>query len=218
MAAWSGMNGHALPVDGPEMKAILAYIRYISAGVPVGQSLPGRGVPPLPLPDRPADPAHGAAVYREHCAVCHQLDGRGVRLSAAKAAETRLRYRFPPLWGPESYNDGAGMARAITAARFIRANMPFGIAHSDPVLSPADAFAVAVFIDGQPRPHLAGTERDYPDRSLKPPDAPYPPFIGPFTPDQHRCGPWLPIEKWQKDNAATLRDSEAAAGSQEPAP
>ena len=37
------MNGRALPPDGPEMKAMLTYIRFISAGVPVGQSIEGRG-------------------------------------------------------------------------------------------------------------------------------------------------------------------------------
>src|SRR6201987_1246100 len=37
------MNGRALPSDGPEMKAMLTYIRFISAGVPTGRSAEGRG-------------------------------------------------------------------------------------------------------------------------------------------------------------------------------
>src|SRR5580658_10917783 len=32
------MNGRSLPVDGPQMKAMLAYIRFISAGIPTGHS------------------------------------------------------------------------------------------------------------------------------------------------------------------------------------
>ena len=65
------MNGRALPVDGAEMKAILTYIRHISAPERVGQSLVGRGTPPLPLPDRAADPVRGAVVYADTCAACH---------------------------------------------------------------------------------------------------------------------------------------------------
>ncbi len=114
--------------------------------------------------------------------------------------------------GPDSYNDGAGMARPIAAAGFIRANMPRGIERDHPVLGVQDAFDVAVFIDSQPRPHRAGNELDYPDRSLKPADATYPPFVGPFPPGQHLTGPWLPIQQWQKSHAASLH----AAGGDPP--
>jgi len=56
---------------------------------------------------------------------------------------------FPPLWGPESYNWGAGMARVNPAAGFIKANMPFGQGNS---LSDQQAWDVAAFIDSQERP------------------------------------------------------------------
>ncbi len=194
------MNGRALPADGAEMKAMLAYIRFISTGLPVGTNAPGRGAPRLPLPARAADPAHGAAVYANVCAACHQKDGQGMRLDAATAAAERHRYAVPPLWGPDSYNDGAGMARPISAAQFIRANMPNGTDYQHPVLDGADAFDVAAFIDTQPRPHRAGLEADYPDRALKPADATYPPFIGPFPPEQHTLGPWAPIQDWLRDH------------------
>ncbi|MDN3565110.1 c-type cytochrome [Paeniroseomonas aquatica] len=118
------MNGRALPVDGPEMKAIVTYVRYISEAQQVGRSLEGRGAPPLPLPARAADPERGREVFASTCASCHGEDGQGQRLEAAEAAEQGKRYQFPPLWGPDSYNDGAGMARTITAARFVHANMP----------------------------------------------------------------------------------------------
>jgi hypothetical protein len=55
--------------------------------------------------------------------------------------------------------------------------------------------------NGQPRPHKAGLENDYPDPSLKPPDAAYPPFADPFSVEQHRLGPWSPIQQWLKGNA-----------------
>src|SRR5580704_16903270 len=35
------LNGKALPVDGPEMKAMLTYIKFISSAEPVGKSLDG---------------------------------------------------------------------------------------------------------------------------------------------------------------------------------
>ena len=201
------MNGRSLPEGGPEMKAFLAYTRYISQGVPVGESALGRGIPALPLPEKALDPQRGAEVFRTQCAICHQPDGQGKRLDAVQAAQERRRFEFPPLWGPESYNDGAGMARNITAADFIRANMPFGTDFEHPVLAPQDAFDVAVFINSQPRPHKAGLENDYPDGSLKPPDAAYPPFADPFPAEQHSLGPWSPIQQWLRANAGPPRSA-----------
>jgi thiosulfate dehydrogenase len=198
------MNGRALPVGSPQMKAMLTYIRYISGSVPTGHSAEGRATPPLPLPTAAANPKHGAQVFAATCAVCHQPDGQGKRWGPQDAAQ-RHRYQFPPLWGPDSYNDGAGMARPITAADFIHANMPFGTDYAHPALSVQDAYDVAVFIDSQPRPHRQGLERDFPDRSLKPVDATYPPLLGPFPPSQHLTGPWQPIRQWMKANAPSLR-------------
>ncbi len=199
------MNGRALPVEGPEMKAILTYIRFISGSERVGQSLHGRASPPLPLMDRAADPERGRQVYIESCAACHGADGQGQRLEAAEATEAGRRYRFPPLWGPDSYNDGAGMARTITAARFVRANMPLGATFEAPAIGAEDAFDVMAFVNSQPRPRKAGLEADYPDRSRKPVDAAYPPFAGPFTPEQHRYGPWKPIQDWLRANPEAAR-------------
>jgi thiosulfate dehydrogenase len=201
------MNGRALPVGGPEMKAMLSYIRFISGPERVGQSLDGRGAPALPLPDRAADPKRGQAVFIATCSVCHGADGQGQRLDSQEAASSGRRYRFPPLWGPDSYNDGAGMARAITTAQFVHANMPFGTTFEAPILSPADAFDVAGFIGSMPRPHKAGLEADFPDRARKPADAAYPPYVGPFPPEQHRVGPWGPIQTWLRDNVAAARAS-----------
>ena len=201
------MNGRALPVGGPEMKAMLTYIRFISGPERVGQSLDGRGAPPLPLPEHAADPKHGQLVFTATCAACHGVDGQGQRLDPPDAASLGRRYRFPPLWGPDSYNDGAGMARAITTAQFVHANMPFGTSFAAPVLSVADAFDVAAFIGSQPRPHMPGLDADFPDRSRKPADAGYPPYVGPFSPEQHRVGPWQPIQAWLRANAAAARSA-----------
>lgn len=203
------MNGHAMPADSPDMKAMVTYIRFISANVPTGVSPEGRSAPALPLPTAAVDPAKGAAIYAANCAICHQETGLGLKVPDELRAEQRHAYTFPPLWGPDSYNDGAGMGRPITAAQFIHANMPNGTDYTHPALSEADAFAVAVFIDSQPRPHRPGNEADYPDRALKPADATYPPFVGPFPPAQHLTGPWAPIQQWQKANAASLAPTAA---------
>jgi thiosulfate dehydrogenase len=201
------MNGKALPVGGDEMKAMLTYIQFISGSERVGKSLDGRGAPSLTLPEKAGDPTHGHQVFTLVCAVCHGADGQGQRLDPAEAKQAGRRYRFPPLWGPDSYNDGAGMARGISAAQFVHANMPLGTTWEAPVLSVADAFDVVAYVSGQPRPHKSGLDADFPDRSRKPVDATYPPFIGPFSADQHRLGPWPPIQAWMKANAATARNT-----------
>jgi thiosulfate dehydrogenase len=185
------MNGRVLPIGGKEMKALVAYIQFLSTGVPVGKSLDGRGSPNLPLLTRAADPKHGAQVYEKNCSLCHQTDGQGQRKGPSGDAKG---YLYPPLWGPDSFNDGAGMHRVLTAARFIKARMPLGEAN----LTDDQAFDVAAFINVQPRPSMPNLERDYPDRSTKPVDNGYGPFADPFSLEQHQLGPFGPIEAFYR--------------------
>jgi thiosulfate dehydrogenase len=171
------------------MKALLAYIQFLSTGVPVGKSPEGRGSPALALLARAADPNRGADLYQKNCALCHQPDGQGKRNGTAGDAKG---YAYPPLWGPDSFNDGAGMHRLIASASFIRANMPFGTRYDAPALSAEDAWDVAAYINSQPRPHRDHLDTDYPNRARKPVDAPFPPFPDKFPLEQHRLGPSLP--------------------------
>lgn len=184
------MNGRAMPADAPEMKAIVAYIDFLSTGVPAGETLSGLGAGRMPELDRAADPGKGAAIYAANCALCHGADGAGMRRGLPTTA---LGYMVPPLWGPDSYNDGAGMNRLITAANFIHANMPNGTSYDHPRLSQADAWDVAAYLVSRPRPRKAGLERDFPDRLHKPVDAPYGPYADGFSEAQHRYGPFAPI-------------------------
>jgi thiosulfate dehydrogenase len=184
------MNGRALPWDSREMRAMVAYLQFLSTGTPVGAPTKGRGTPALPLLDRAANVDRGRAVYTTICQACHQADGQGLRKGRKGDA---AGYLYPPLWGPDSFNDGAGMHRLISAANFIRANMPFGTTYRAPVLSVEDAWDVAAFINSQPRPRRAHLELDYPDRTKKPVDAPFPPFADAFPLEQHRLGPFKPI-------------------------
>ena len=187
------MNGRALPMKSPEMIAMAAYIRALGRrNEAMGASLRRVSEQPFRTPARAADPEAGRKVFEERCASCHGADGAGLPY-ASRA------YVFPPLWGPDSFNDGAGMHRVLTAARFIKARMPLG--KSD--LSDDQAFDVAAYLNSQPRPHKAGLERDYPDRALKPVDSPYGPFADPFPLDQHRYGPFAPIEAYYREHKSS---------------
>lgn len=180
------MNGRPLAEDSPQMQAILAYMQWLSQDIPQGAKVAGQGLPEIPLLDRAADPAKGAAVYQAKCSVCHQASGAGLRLNPSDPSQG---YTFPPLWGSDSYNNGAGMGRVITAARYIKANMPFGA----PNLTDAEAFDVAAYINSQARPVKANLAADYPDRSKKLVDAPFPPWDDAFPAEQHKYGPFQPI-------------------------
>lgn len=184
------MAGKALPLDSLEMKAFVAYLKHMSTGVPVSKVVAGRGVPKIAFPDRAADPARGKEVYATFCQACHGANGEGQRIGKAGDAQG---YSFPPLWGADSYSNGAGMARVITAAGFIKGNMPKGVQHDAPALTDEQALDVAAFINSQPRPQKAGLENDFPNRKIKPVDAAFPPYRAGFTAEQHKYGPFKPI-------------------------
>jgi len=184
------MNGRPLPAGAPEMQALVAYIQFLSTGVAPGQLLPGMGTGNMPELDRAADSARGAASYASTCVACHGPDGAGIRRSLPT---TDLGYMMPPLWGNDSFNDGAGMARLITAANFLHFNMPHGVDYLNPQLSPEQAWDIAAYFLSQPRPHKAGLDKDFPDLLEKPVDAPYGPYADGFSEQQHKYGPFAPI-------------------------
>jgi thiosulfate dehydrogenase len=186
------MNGRAMALQAPAMQAIVAYIKFLSTGVPAGQELPGLGVGKMPELTRAADPARGRPIYLSACAGCHGTDGLGVRRSLPTVD---LGYMMPPLWGSDSFNDGAGMARLITAANFIHFNMPHGADYLHPQLTPEEAWDVAAHLVSQPRPHKEGIDRDYPDLLQKPVDTPYGPYADGLSELQHKFGPFAPIRE-----------------------
>jgi len=184
------MNGRALPANSPEMIAMASYIRSLGArNAAMGASLrKAKEAPAFKTPNRAADLKAGQQVFGDRCAICHGKDGTGL-LAAANPIHG---YVFPPLWGPDSFNDGAGMHRVLTAARFVKARMPLGKAD----LSDDQAFDVAAFINSQPRPHMANLDRDFPDRNAKPVDTGYGPYADAFPIEQHQFGPFAPIEAY----------------------
>ncbi len=184
------MNGKPLPVGGPDMVAIVAYLKFLSTGRPVGGATSGRGTVPLADLSRAANPLHGAAIYRASCAACHGAGGQGLRAGFEGDAKG---YAIPPLWGADSFNTGAGMNRLATAASFIRSNMPHGTSWDAPVLGEDEAWDVAAYVLAHNRPQRQGLAKDYPDLREKPVDAPYGPYADRFSPLQHRLGPFPPI-------------------------
>lgn len=189
------MNGKKLPLESREMKAYMAYMHFLSTGVPVGGRVEGQGAKKIALPNRAADPIAGKAVYAETCASCHGEDGQGVRNGKPGDA---MGYQYPPLWGKDTFNDGAGMARLITAAQFIRSNMPLGTTHDAPVLTNEQAYDVSAYLQSQKRPMKANLDRDFPARLNKPVDAAFPPYIDGMPADQHKYGPFQPLIDAQK--------------------
>jgi len=143
---------------------------------------------PFSEPNRRADLAAGEVVFQERCQVCQGENGQGL-LQTTNPADG---YLFPPLWGPDSFNNGAGMTRILTAARFIKARMPLG----QPDLTDDEAYDVAAFMNSHDRPQRANLELDYPELSNKPIDSPYPPYADNFPIDQHRYGPFQPIRDY----------------------
>jgi thiosulfate dehydrogenase len=135
------MNGSPPPADSKELKALMSYSYWLAKGAPTGIDLPGRGYPKLEKPEKQPDFSRGKKVYGENCALCHGEDGTGTK--------DHEDYVFPPLWGDESYNWGAGMHRINTAAAFIRANMPLAKGGS---LSNQQAWDVAYYINSHERP------------------------------------------------------------------
>ncbi|MFB2533480.1 c-type cytochrome [Paracoccus sp. p3-h83] len=203
------MAGKPLPLDSAEMRAYTAYIHFLSRGIPTGAKVIGAGTIRDAAPDRAADPQAGEAVFQAHCVACHGDDGMGMRMGEAGDG---LGYAFPPLWGDDSYNDGAGMYRVVMAYRYILANMPQGADHENRQLAPDEAFDVAAYINSQPRGEKAGMEADFPDRLRKAPDMPFAPWAGDFPAEQHKYGPFKPIADWQAAELERRRGEDPPEG------
>ncbi len=187
------MNGVKLSDVSPEMLAMVAYMDWLGHGIPNGFEPKGIGFINIQIPNRRVNLKHGELVYKNQCASCHGSDGQGLRSSKGG-------YTYPPLWGKDSYNHGAGMNRVLTAANFIKANMPFGATAEEPILTDEEAFDVAGYIDSFERPLKKDCKGDFPDLKLKPVSTPYGPVADNFPIDQHKYGPFPEIIEYYKTN------------------
>lgn len=188
------MAGYPLPEESKEMKAYLAYFHWLSQGVPVGAKVEGTG---LIKADRKymntnkADVQNGKKVYETHCAACHMPDGAGLK-NEPNADGSPSGYQFPPLWGEDSYNSGAGMYRQIKAYDFIYANMPLGATAESPLLTPKEAFDVSAYINDfdKYRPQKINRSKDFPDVRIKAPDVDFAPYLDKESEETHKYGPY----------------------------
>lgn len=155
------MNGKPPMLDSKEMTALVTYAYWLAKDAPTGVKLPGQGFVKVPKPAQEPDIARGAEVYKNNCALCHGANGEGTQANG--------EYAFPPLWGKDSFNWGAGMHRIDTAAGFIKANMPYG---RGGMLSDQQAWDVALFMNSHERPKdprfkgsLAQTREEFHDEN-----------------------------------------------------
>jgi thiosulfate dehydrogenase len=147
-----------------EVLAVAAYITWLSRGYAMGANPTWRNrnaiAPDKVIPVDKIDTRAGETIYAERCASCHGVDGQGVQIGDKKAG---------PLWGADSWNDGAGAGRIYTLAGIIRYTMPYLNPGS---LSDEEAQQVSAFINAKPRPKYPYKERDYVGGKV-PPDAVY---------------------------------------------
>ena len=142
------MNGEKFADDDEDLDAMVAYLTYISEGIPVGADLPWRhrnSLDDLPTPNV----ADGEELYQQSCISCHAGDGSGSGSNTG-----------PALWGDDSFNDGAGIARMSKMAGYIQNNMPVG---AEKTLTDQEASDIAAYILSQDRPEWKNHDKDWPN-------------------------------------------------------
>ncbi len=157
------MNGTAPALDSKEMIALQTYVYWMATGAPTGVALDGAGFAKDNFKSpQPPDYARGRHVFETNCALCHGVDGQGQRAAG--------RTVFPPLWGPQSFNWGAGMHQLDNAAAFIKHNMPLG---RGGMLDDQAAWDVAYYMNAHERPQdprfngdVAQTRKAYHDSPM----------------------------------------------------
>jgi len=137
--------------DSREIQAMESYMVWLNKGTP-SERVPywrhiekPEGDEKVPVSE--VNPVRGAELYLENCASCHGADGQGID------------GQYPPLWGEDSFNDGAGMGRMYTSAGFIRESMPYGAGHT--FSNWEDVQDVAGFMNAHKRPHLPRQPKDW---------------------------------------------------------
>ena len=150
----SGEEWEELPTTtSKEVLALSAYLTWLAGGYEVGKNPSWRGqnviAPSNLIPVEKLDPRKGEALFMEHCTNCHGEDGQGKEIGDKRPGA---------LWGPDSWNDGAGAARIYTLAGIIRFSMPYLNPGS---LTDEQAQQLAAFINSKPRPSYPFKNRDY---------------------------------------------------------
>lgn len=192
-------NGTPLPLNSKEIVAMVCYMRWLGTNVPVGQHVKGDEGMELEYPDRPADPQKGAELFAANCSSCHGKNGEG------QWSADSTTYTYPPLWGPQAYQEGSSPSRVLKMARFIKANMPDKKATwQKPFLTDNEAIDIAAFVNDNSihqRPQKKDKAHpDYPNIKVKPIDYGFGPYLDTFSERQHKFGPYKPIVDYHKAN------------------
>lgn len=139
----AGTDSKYFPNDSKEMKAIIAYFKWLkkSYGIKDDIKLEGEFFAKINFPNRPADPVKGKQLYIEKCAACHGEDGLGVKNSDYEKGGGHL---YPSLL---IYPDGGHMSMIPFLARFLKSAMPFGASYENPILSDEEAVDIAAYVN-----------------------------------------------------------------------
>lgn len=137
--------GTPLPQGGREVTALIAYMQWITDQAAAQGVSPVRGLD-TKIPDLKGDATRGEAIFKQQCAACHGEDGAGVVGV------------LPALWGPGSYNNGAGMNQPKKMAAFVLHNMP---QNNPGKLTPQEAWDVSTYIASKPHPQYNSAYDNY---------------------------------------------------------
>jgi len=132
-------NGIRPPLGSQVSVSMAAYITWLSTGQPLKmnaeRSLGPLAVPPLKIDSQRADRDNGKMLYSVRCADCHGDDGQGDDEN-------------PPVWGPRSYNDGAGLTMVPKLAAWLKVAMPL----DETDLTDQEALDIAAYVNSHTRP------------------------------------------------------------------
>ena len=194
------MNGAPIDTNSHEMKAIVAYVKWLGKDVKQGEVPAGSGgIKAPPFISRAADPDKGKEVYDQYCARCHGKDGQGqlvtdvlkdVTKQQGGTATTDDYYYYPPLWGAHSFNGVATLYRISKFAGFVQNNMPYPMTYKTVILTDEQAWDVAAYVNSRER-LILDHSHDYAAAIAKKPfDFLFGPYADNFSEVEHKFGPY----------------------------
>ncbi len=137
-------NGLRPPNGSQVSVAIASYITWLSRNTPINMNpvspLGPNSVPVLDIEGAKPDIEQGQSLYADRCASCHEDDGSGSD-------------EGPPVWGHQSFNDGAGLSKVPKMASWLKVAMPL----DDPDLTNEEAWAIASYVNSHARPKFRST-------------------------------------------------------------
>lgn len=138
-----GTDSHKFPDDSKEMKAILAYFKWLKEAYEVkdGVRLEGVFLAHMNFPNRPADVLRGKKLFEQNCVACHGERGLGVKNENYTKGGGHL-YPSLLIW-PE----GGHMSMIPFLARFLKSSMPLGASVENPILSDDEALDIAAYVN-----------------------------------------------------------------------